>query len=71
MAPTPVRARQAEAALQGASLGEIDADAVADLAIADTDPFDDLHATAAYRRTVGRRVFAKALRGALETGNVA
>jgi carbon-monoxide dehydrogenase medium subunit len=68
MAPTPVRARKAEAALQGASLREIDAEAIADLAIADTDPFDDLHATAAYRRTVGRSVFVKALRGAFETG---
>lgn len=68
MGPTPIKARKAEAALHGAMLDEIDAEAMAELAIADTDPFDDNHATAAYRRTVGHRVFAKALRGALGTG---
>lgn len=61
MGPTPIKARQAETALQGRSLRELDADAVAALAVADTEPFDDHHATAAYRRTVGRRVFSQAL----------
>lgn len=61
MGPTPIKARQAEAALQELSLQDLDADAIAALAIADTEPFDDHHATAAYRRTVGRRVFAQAL----------
>jgi len=66
MGPTPVKARQAEAALIGQAVTDLDAAALADLAIADTDPFDDLHATAEYRRTVGRRAFARALSEALD-----
>ncbi|MCX7864998.1 MAG: FAD binding domain-containing protein, partial [Novosphingobium sp.] len=65
MGPTPIRARQAEAALLGKPLAAIDAEAVAMLAIADTAPFDDHHASAEYRRTVGRRIFARTLREAL------
>ena len=59
MGPTPIKARQAEAALLGQSLDRIDPRAIAELAIADTAPFDDHHATAEYRRTVGRRIFAR------------
>jgi aerobic carbon-monoxide dehydrogenase medium subunit len=65
MGPTPIKARQAEAALIGMSLDQIDARGLAELAIADTEPFDDHHATAHYRRTVGRRVFARTLAEAL------
>jgi carbon-monoxide dehydrogenase medium subunit len=65
MGPTPIKARQAETALTGQDTGKIDAKAIAELAVADTDPFDDHHATAEYRRTVGRRVFARALNEAL------
>lgn len=61
MGPTPMKARQVEAALAGQSITGLDLRALAELAIADTAPFDDLHATAEYRRTVGRRVFARAL----------
>ena len=61
MGPTPIKARQAETALHGRSLRELDAGAIAALAIADTEPFDDHHATAAYRLSVGRHVFARAL----------
>lgn len=61
MGPTPIKARQAEAALIGEAIAKIDAQRIAELAIADTSPFDDRHATAEYRRTVGRRVFARAL----------
>lgn len=61
MGPTPVKAKQVEAALIGQSIDALDVRAFADLAIADTAPFDDHHATAEYRRTVGRRVFADAL----------
>ncbi|RYD93069.1 MAG: xanthine dehydrogenase family protein subunit M, partial [Sphingomonadales bacterium] len=39
---------------------------IAQLAIADTAPFDDHHASAEYRRTVGRRIFARVLREALD-----
>ncbi len=66
MGPTPIKARQAEAALLGQSVTGLDAGAIADLAIADTDPFDDLHATAEYRRTVGQRLFARTLTEALD-----
>jgi carbon-monoxide dehydrogenase medium subunit len=61
MGATPMKARQAEAALTNQSISAIDAKAVAELAVADTDPFDDHAATADYRRTVGRRVFARTL----------
>ena len=65
MGPTPIKARQAEAALLGKSLDAIDPQAVAELAVADTAPFDDHHATSEYRRTVGRRIFTRTLREAL------
>ncbi len=65
MGPTPVKARRAEAALAGQTPKSIDVNAIAELAIADTDPFEDHHATAEYRRTVGRRVFARLLNEAL------
>ena len=65
MGATPIKARQAEQALIGAAVSDIDPRAIAELAIADTDPFTDHHATAHYRRTVGRRVFAKTLGEAL------
>lgn len=71
MGPTPIRARQAEAALLGRALTEIDAEAMAALAIADTAPFDDHHASAEYRRTVGRRIFARTLCEALDLRNAA
>jgi carbon-monoxide dehydrogenase medium subunit len=65
MGPTPIRARQAEAALIGTALSDIDPRAIAELAVADTEPFEDSHATAHYRRTVGRRIFARTLAEAL------
>lgn len=71
MGPVPIRARQAEAALVGRALSDIDADAVAALAIADTAPFDSHNASAEYRRTVGRRIFARALREALDLRSAA
>jgi carbon-monoxide dehydrogenase medium subunit len=45
--------------------------AIADLAIADSAPFDDGHASAAYRRSVGRRIFASSLAQALDRRLVA
>jgi carbon-monoxide dehydrogenase medium subunit len=66
MGPTPMKLRKAEAAIVGQSLRSIDVDGVAELAVADTDPFTDRHTTAEYRLTVGRRVFACALSQALE-----
>lgn len=71
MGPTPIKARQVEAALLGQAIDALDPQALAELAIADTAPFDDAHATAEYRRTVGRRVFAAALRDSLGLRNAA
>ncbi|QDK33521.1 FAD binding domain-containing protein [Sphingomonas sp. IC081] len=64
MGPTPIRMRQLEAALVGAALSGLDAHALAALGVADSAPFDDRHASAEYRRTVGRRILARALREA-------
>jgi carbon-monoxide dehydrogenase medium subunit len=65
MGPTPIKARQAEQALSGQSLHGLDLAAIAEVALAETAPFDDHHATADYRRTVGRRIFARTLGEAL------
>jgi carbon-monoxide dehydrogenase medium subunit len=64
MGPTPIAMKQLEAALVGQPLAALEFDALATTAIADTAPFDDHHASAEYRRTVGRRIFAKTLREA-------
>jgi aerobic carbon-monoxide dehydrogenase medium subunit len=66
MGPTPIRASAAEQMLLGQSCERLDTEAVADCAIADTTPFDDLHASAEYRRTVGRRIFSRTLHEALQ-----
>lgn len=71
MGPTPIRARAAEAALTGKALHAIDPATVAAAAVSDTAPFDDSHATAEYRRTVGRRIFEKTLRQALDLRSAA
>jgi carbon-monoxide dehydrogenase medium subunit len=71
MGPTPLKARAAEQMLLGRALAEIDVPAVAERAIGDTAPFDDHHASAEYRRTVGRRIFERTLREALDIRKVA
>jgi carbon-monoxide dehydrogenase medium subunit len=71
MGPTPIRARQAEAALVGAALAGLDVQGVARAAVADTAPFDDHHASAEYRRTVGARIFARALTETLDLRSAA
>jgi carbon-monoxide dehydrogenase medium subunit len=65
MGPTPIKARQAEAALVGQMVDTIDPAKIAHLAVADTEPFEDYHATADYRRRVGTRIFARTLAEAL------
>jgi carbon-monoxide dehydrogenase medium subunit len=62
MGPTPIAMTQLETMLVGQAVDDLDPDALARAAIADTAPFDDHHASAEYRRTVGRRIFAKTLR---------
>ncbi len=71
MGPTPIVAGQAEQALIGKRIDAIDPQAIAELAIADTAPFDDHHASAEYRRTVGKRIFARTLRESLKIVEVA
>ncbi|HEV7446060.1 MAG TPA: xanthine dehydrogenase family protein subunit M [Steroidobacteraceae bacterium] len=71
MGPVPMKARQAEAALTGQSVAALDVQSIAELAVADTAPFDDRHASAEYRRTVGRRIFARALGEALNVRQAA
>lgn len=62
MGPTPVAMASAEEALISSQIAGLDANALAELALAETAPFDDHHASAEYRRTVGRRIFARKLR---------
>lgn len=71
MGPTPIKAITAEQLLLGQTIESIDPQAIAEAAIADTAPFDDQHASAEYRRTVGKRIFASALREALKAGEIA
>lgn len=68
MGSQPLRARSAEAALEGASLSGLDIAGLAELALQDTDPNDDSHATAEYRRQAGRTVFTRLLNRLLGEG---
>jgi carbon-monoxide dehydrogenase medium subunit len=52
VAPTPIRARQAEARLVGARLTPATIQAAAELAAAESRPIDDIRASAAYRRRI-------------------
>lgn len=65
MGPTPVAALAAERALIGQAPETVDAEALAELALTETAPFDDKHTSAEYRRTVGRRMLARLLRETL------
>ena len=65
MGPIPVKARQAERALIGQPVAGLDIAGIAELALAETAPFDDHHATADYRRSVGRRIFQRSLGDAI------
>lgn len=61
MGPGVLRSHNAEAALNGGALADIDPEAVADLAVGDTDPFDDHHASASLRRATARVLAIRAL----------
>ena len=65
MAPTPVRARSAEAALTGTNPSADDLTEIGRLAVADTEPTADVHASAEYRLHVGAHLVARALDRAL------
>jgi carbon-monoxide dehydrogenase medium subunit len=66
MGSTPLRATDAEAALTGTAVADIDVEHAGRAAAAATDPPDDIHASAAYRRSVGAVVVGRALREAIE-----
>jgi aerobic carbon-monoxide dehydrogenase medium subunit len=61
----PVRAHQAEQAITGADPRDLDMTEIGRLAVADTDPPDDVHGTSAYRRRVGAAMAAQALTAAV------
>ena len=65
MGSTPVRALEAEQALLGRAPSAPDIDEVANLAVCDLEPTDDVHATAAYRRRVGAHLVRRTLDRAL------
>ncbi len=68
MGPTPIKSAQAEAALMGQDPASIDWKELAAMAVSETDPFEDHSASADYRRSVGRSIFARTLPGALNQG---
>jgi carbon-monoxide dehydrogenase medium subunit len=65
MGPMPMKSARAEQALIGQSVVGLDIKGVAALAVADTDPLTDIHADAAYRRTVGERIFTRVVGDAI------
>jgi carbon-monoxide dehydrogenase medium subunit len=66
MGSTPLRAGAAEAALVGSAAGEVDPREIGELAVRDTEPQDDLHASAGLRRRAATALTARALAEALE-----
>jgi carbon-monoxide dehydrogenase medium subunit len=65
MGSTPVRALEAEQALLGRAPSARDVDEVANLAVSDLEPTDDVHATARYRSRVGVHLVRQTLDRAL------
>jgi carbon-monoxide dehydrogenase medium subunit len=66
MGPTPVRARSAEAALVGSRASDADRREVAVAAVNDSDPVDDLHGPASYRKRVATYLTETALDQAIK-----
>jgi CO/xanthine dehydrogenase FAD-binding subunit len=64
VAPTPIRARAAEAALEGRRPTPEVADAAAEALAAELTPIDDVRSTADYRRVVAARILHRILRDA-------
>jgi carbon-monoxide dehydrogenase medium subunit len=65
MGPTPVRAVDAEAALNGTDPSTADLAEIGRLATAGCEPSDDVHASAEYRTSVGAHLVQRALEQAL------
>ena len=66
MGLTPMRAPRAESALLESHAGSIDFESVAQQAVEETSPGDDVHASRAYRIRIGTTLVADALRKARE-----
>jgi carbon-monoxide dehydrogenase medium subunit len=66
MGPTPLRADAAEAALVGGPARAVDARAAAVTAVAATEPNDDIHGPADYRRRLATRLVEVAVTRAVE-----
>jgi CO/xanthine dehydrogenase FAD-binding subunit len=64
VAPTPIRARRTEAALEGTRPTPEIADRAAETLAGEIEPIDDVRSTADYRRTVAARVLHRILREA-------
>ena len=64
VAPTPIRAHQAEAALEGHPPTPETADRAAETLAAELNPIDDVRSTAEYRRLVAARVLHRLVREA-------
>jgi len=62
IAPTPVRARKTESALEGSAPTAETADRAAAALEAEIEPIDDVRSTAAYRRAVAGRVLHRLIR---------
>lgn len=63
---TPLRATAAEAAAAGADVQALDLAEVAQMAVADCEPADDIHGEAVYRRQVGAVTVEQALAQAVQ-----
>jgi carbon-monoxide dehydrogenase medium subunit len=66
MGSTPLRAPTAEQTLRAYTRAQVDLAAVAQLAVRDTDPPDDVHATGAYRTRACAHLVARVLDRAFE-----
>jgi carbon-monoxide dehydrogenase medium subunit len=66
VAPTPIRARQAEAVLQGVVPDDKAITAAAEAAMAEARPISDVRSSAAYRREMVRVLTGRAIKQALD-----
>jgi CO/xanthine dehydrogenase FAD-binding subunit len=70
VAPVPIRARAAEAAILGRALDALPVAAARAALMADISPIDDIRSTAHYRRTVAGNVLVQALSGLVDWVNI-
>jgi carbon-monoxide dehydrogenase medium subunit len=69
VAPTPMRAQKAEAALRGQAVDEHLLDQAAELAAGEAQPISDVRSSAEYRRAMVRLLTRRALDRALARAN--